>query len=363
MPHQYRTGIPGSGDDDDDGADNNIYTFELEDSHGIKENDASTRRKYVRVVAASLFTLLFLSVGYYGVHNGVRYVGAHWGGFSKNKEPSSPKAATAVVGDGGSAAGGTRTDENLENIGNVEASTTSEPLQIFCYGDSLTFGMSSGGTYPYGDYLERELNGLFDDEADSTSSSPSNGPQRNATIVKHFGLPGFTASTMLNHLHDNDIGICSIVDRNPTVSVMVILAGSNDVGQMTDAGKSVARAIVESIIDLHKGAIKCAEDSRGNSAKPELNVGFRTLAVGIPGSAYQENVRIASELTSYINSALRVFASTYPGGEVSYVDFPFPYDEEDGKWDKDGLHLTEEGYHALGKELAPHVKTILDSTH
>jgi len=111
------------------------------------------------------------------------------------------------------------------------------------------------------------------------------------------------------------------------------------------------------------------------------------VAVVVPGSAWQEANGIASRMRDGVNEELRRFASSDEGKKwVTYVDFPFPfsrggrgragrdgYGDGDGDgdgdgeccsefWNDDGLHLSEGGYEALGRRLAPFVFEILDGT-
>jgi len=103
------------------------------------------------------------------------------------------------------------------------------------------------------------------------------------------------------------------------------------------------------------------------------------VAVGVPGSAWQEANGIASRMRDGVNEELRRFASSDEGGKrVTYVAFPFPFShggrgragrdgDGDGEgcsefWNDDGLHLSEGGYEALGRRLAPFVFEILDGT-
>ncbi len=217
-----------------------------------------------------------------------------------------------------------------------------EPKTVFCFGDSLTYGMVGGGVneiYPYATYLEQEL---------ALSAPEMTQPK---TTVEHLGLSGWTASNMLAHIDDATDGLCTIIQSRPQLSLLIILAGTNDIGTMTDEGREAAEKIIESIVDLHKGAINCA--------KAINNHGMHTLAIGIPGSAYQENMRDAAEVASHVNKAVENFASS--DERVSYVAFPFSYNDDDSRWSRDGLHFSEEGYIFLAQALAPHVRKILES--
>lgn len=217
-----------------------------------------------------------------------------------------------------------------------------EPKTVFCFGDSLTYGGVGGGVtgiYPYAKYLEQEL---------ALSAPEMTQPK---TIVEHLGLSGWTAANMLAHIDDATDGICTIIRNRPQLSLLIILAGTNDIGVMTEEGREASGKIIESIVELHKGAINCAKAVNNN--------GLHTLAIGIPGSAYQENTRDAAEVASQVNRAMENFAKS--DSRISYVAFPFAYHDDDSKWSKDGLHCSEEGYIYLAQALAPHVRQILES--
>jgi lysophospholipase L1-like esterase len=91
---------------------------------------------------------------------------------------------------------------------------------------------------------------------------------------------------------------------------------------------------------------------------------LHTLAIGVPGSAYQDMVRPAAEMAASINDGLRTYASSSAPSNsnigMSYVDFPFPYVENDERWSEDGLHPSEMGYRLLGEAIAIRVKEILN---
>jgi lysophospholipase L1-like esterase len=231
------------------------------------------------------------------------------------------------------------------------------PKFVFCYGDSLTHGSPPPET-PYSEYLERELNDMYTPPAldsDSSSAPPRSniGPPKDLlAIVRHLGIPGYTATMMLDHFNDEKTGLCPAIWHNRTMlSLVIILAGSNDIAVMTDTGKDEARSILQKIVDMHNRVFKCHKDKDDGR--------LRTLAMGIPGSAYQDMVPAVASSAAYINEGLKNFASSNP--RISYFDFPFPYRDDDKKWGEDGTHMSEEGYEQLGKALAPQVKEILDS--
>jgi len=164
---------------------------------------------------------------------------------------------------------------------------------------------------------------------------------------------------MVDYVDDPSTGLRSALTgiRNPSLSLVIILAGTNDIGSLTSSMIRIdnddidANVAVEPILKLHKTCLDCEGDDGTND--------IRTLAVGIPGSGWQEMNSKAATLCSGMNDALRNFASSHPE-RVTYLDFPFPYQRGDAKWSDDGLHMSSEGYETLGRELAPCVKQILD---
>ena len=245
-------------------------------------------------------------------------------------------------------------------------------MRIFCYGDSLTSGTSppSNALFPYGPHLERELNNLLNRVTAQSLADAASPPDATAVAVRWRGLPGWTASAMADCLGDPTFGLRSAIGgvRDPPLSLVLILAGTNDIDD-DGGGDDVAGAIsavVDPIIRLHR-------------ACHEVGGGVRTVAVGVPGSAWQEVNDRASRVRDGVNKELRRFASSDEGGKrVTYVDFPFPFShggrgragrdgDGDGEccselWNDDGLHLSEGGYEALGRRLAPFVFEILDGT-
>ena len=243
---------------------------------------------------------------------------------------------------------------NLKRISHLNmsstASSTKQIIRILCYGDSLTAGTSPpmDQLFPYARYLERELNNMY---SDGTS-----------VAVRWRGLPGWTASTMMEYLDDASFGLRSAVNgiHNPSLSLVIILAGTNDIGIITSSMSGevvdVAKAI-HPILGLHKACLEYQNDDIERSAE------LKTLVVGIPGSAWQESNQYAKKLCADMNDSLKKFASTLDyRGKVSFVDFPFGYERGDSKWCFDGLHLSPEGYEVLGIELAKRVRHILDDS-
>ena len=235
-----------------------------------------------------------------------------------------------------------------------------KPKMIFCYGDSLTFGWvpNDNNPHPYGPHLEAELNALYS-SASAKSAEETGIP---ATIVQSVGYPGMTAAAMLELIEQDQVGTCSIMKQVTDLSVMIILTGTNDLGQMThDAigqdpstidSDGTSNMIINFITKLHKKTLDCAE-SVGNN---DLHI----LSIGIPGSDLQKKYPQVGSIAAAVNKGLSEFASSYTNDKIIYRDFPFEFEESDSKWGGDGLHLSSLGYDELGKVLAPEVKRILD---
>ena len=234
----------------------------------------------------------------------------------------------------------------------AQGALTTAPRRVFCYGDSLTAGTSPphDELFPYGPHLERELNRLYNNQE--------------AVMVRWRGLPGWTADSMVKYVTDTSYGLTSVLDsiRNPSLSLVIILAGTNDIGLLTSSMSSSTtkedfidvNLAVKPILQLHQTCLDC-QDEHGT------NLNIHTLAVGIPTSAWQSMNSNASKLCNDMNDAIKKFASNED--RVTYFDFPFVYEQRDdsiNNWSGDGLHFSMMGYETLGKALAPCVKEILD---
>lgn len=162
---------------------------------------------------------------------------------------------------------------------------------------------------------------------------------------------------MMEYLDDGNVGLRSAVNGidNPPLSLVIILAGTNDIGFLTSsmsAGEPDVNACVEPILNLHKACLECNKGTHQ----------IRTLAVGIPGSAWQQMNAAASKLATDTNTSIKVFAQqSHPEGSVTYTNFPFAYEKND-LWSSDGLHLSPKGYEQLGRGLAPVVRNILEGS-
>ena len=195
----------------------------------------------------------------------------------------------------------------------------------------------SGGLFPYAPHLRSALEETH--------------PNR-IWQIGHLGMPGWTAAQMVQSADDPLYGLRHKLKqvKDPPISLVIILAGTNDLGYAYQSAiEDSTSDIVSSIETLHRMA-------------HEQKVA--TLAVGIPTSRFQQQVSMARDLRMSINDHLSRWAKTTEG--ASYVSFPSdsvpdPEErpEEDEFWSVDGLHLTGKGYAAMGKALAEAVEKVL----
>ena len=146
---------------------------------------------------------------------------------------------------------------------------------------------------------------------------------------------------MLRSAHEEKNGLRDFINSHQDTppSLVIILAGTNDLAYI-----GAAEPVVSCISALHK---LCWDAGVA-----------KTVAVGIPPSAYQANHLDAADLCCEVNDALRDFCKSNP--RATFVPFPFGF-ARDGSWAPDGLHLTRDGYISLGDQLAPSVAEALTS--
>ena len=205
-------------------------------------------------------------------------------------------------------------------------------LHVECFGDSLTAGTSPNfqpftpmRLYPYAHQLESSLK---EEEGRGLGEKVS---------VHHEGFPGYTASELLRVAG-------GLRQRLQTTDVVVLLAGTNDLGHRHTAA------------DVAGGVWKLHEMCHAAGAK--------TLALAIPGSAWQEASRSARQSADEANRLLREKCEQH-AALCRFFDWPaaINYKANDGSdaslWNTDGLHMTEAGYVALGRALATPVVELL----
>jgi lysophospholipase L1-like esterase len=225
-------------------------------------------------------------------------------------------------------------------------------FRILAFGDSLTAGTSGSNLFPYAPYLETALQSLRQQRNNDTDD---NNTDTNSVMVRHRGMPGWTASDMLNDLDGPRTGLRSALQsiQDTSVSIIVIiLVGTNDIGRR----QRTEEQIVNDIIALHQ---ICYEEGVTD-----------TIAIAIPPSGYQSQVKDVADIVNRINNKLQEFCNnnTTTGStndhqhrRATFIPFPFQYERNGIYWYQDGLHFSKAGYQFLGESLAPVVNEILDT--
>ena len=175
-----------------------------------------------------------------------------------------------------------------------------------------------------------------------------------SVVVRWKGLPGWTAAMLNECINDPNVGLQPVLDRNPSLSLVIILVGTNDIGTFTStsigADFDVGEAI-SPILKLHQACLESLDDNGDQT--------LRTIALGIPTSLWQEMNSDAARLRVAMNDRLRKFADA--NERVTYVDFPFSFQRGSPNWSPDGLHFSPEGYQLLGHSLSTAVGAIIES--
>jgi len=218
---------------------------------------------------------------------------------------------------------------SLSKIDALSVVNNAQFIRVLAFGDSLTAGTSPPdyNLYPYSAYLEATL---------KRPSYDLPAP----IIVRHKGFPGWTASQLLEYA-PMDGGLENIIDsiQNPPLSLILILAGANDLAYENNKDK-----ILNSIIDLHH---LCHDKDVPH-----------TIALAIPPSGYQTKVHSVFELAHTINDSLREYCDKR-SDFMTYFPFPFEFQRGDDRWCSDGLHFTKKGYQELAESLAPVVSHVI----
>lgn len=186
------------------------------------------------------------------------------------------------------------------------SSSAVRPVRILCFGDSLTAGTSPPEfqNFPYAPHLEKAL-------------SEREMVPKVEVAVRHMGFPGWTSSNLLEEANGQN-GLGTIIRRiqNPSLSLIIILAGTNDLGHLQSA-----KEISDTVISLHQF---CYSEQIPN-----------TIVIGIPSSAYQSFSQEAAEKARQVNVNLKAFCESEP--RAVYFPFPFGYEGGDENWSPDGL--------------------------
>jgi lysophospholipase L1-like esterase len=214
----------------------------------------------------------------------------------------------------------------MASLSNPPSSSSSTTYRVECFGDSLTDGWmpTTHGVehFPYADTLRKTLR----ERGDSVA-------------IGHKGFPGATAEELLS--------MPSMKPFLPAVAgvdLAVLLAGTNDLAMRSHQADK-ANAIFQDVWKMH---LSCHA------------AGVKTVAVAIPKSHYQTTSSSAGQTAAEINELLRAVCSEH---EDVCRFFAWPesldYQKNSPFWNRDGLHMTERGYAALGEALAEPVAAAL----
>lgn len=215
-----------------------------------------------------------------------------------------------------------------------------QPIQILCYGDSLTYGIIRVGNrkdrFPYASFLEAALSKRRDP---TTTKKEEEGEEDGLLRVHDLGHPGWTSydlmykgkdeldQTLDTYRNRKSGGDGNSSNNNSTMqtslSMIIILAGTNDFLQR----KWQEYNISESVISLHKLALD------------QHHVPL-TVALEIPESKYFVGGPDKSDIAARIqvfSQSLQAFADSEP--RTTFVPFPFPFEATDDqeRWSGDGL--------------------------
>ena len=202
--------------------------------------------------------------------------------------------------------------------------------RVLAYGDSLTAGTSGMELYPYAPYLERAVNQLRQARGDTAVP----------VVVRHRGMPGWTAANMLDDLDGARTGLRSAIRavKDPSLSLVVLLAGTNDLGYGFGA-----EDITRNILALHQ---VCFQEGVP-----------RTIAISIPPSGYQSSNAAAAALADTVSTNLEAFCNEEK--RSLFHRFPFAFEQGGENWFPDTLHFSQKGYQSLGESLASIVDKAL----
>jgi lysophospholipase L1-like esterase len=218
----------------------------------------------------------------------------------------------------------------LASMAALSFGLSTKPRIIQCYGDSLTAGLTSNGMFPYSKTLQATLR-----------ASGMN------VEVRAAGLSGWTADSLVDAV-DDPHGLNFILKTKP-FDLAIIMAGTNDLGQPT-------------LLEQHERAGEIASNIWKLHGFVHKNM-IRTLAISVPESMYQAQVKKAAELSKRVNVHLE--ENCNQEALCTFVECPVKFDEHSertGLWEDDGLHMSAMGYAELGKALASIVSELLSQS-
>ncbi|KAL3916747.1 MAG: hypothetical protein SGILL_005039 [Bacillariaceae sp.] len=270
--------------------------------------------------------------------------------------PALTSEAAAATPQEDLAAAATPQEDSVDTpISSSSSTIRNRPIRVFCFGDSLTAGVSppSRNRYPYATYVlssleekgkDRPVTFQVDDAGYSgwmtnellalMCTEEKHCPHHFASSVDS-NVPGRSSRTQAA----KDDPRNKLLEPDVPYDIFIFLAGTNDLGRTARTEFD----IVSSILEMHTWAHTVAK----------IPV---TMAIAIPSSAYQSRTPKAADKAARINQDLQDRLSVGKADtshQTLFVPFPFSYSsEEKALWAMDGLHFSEKGYKALGDYLA-----------
>jgi lysophospholipase L1-like esterase len=248
-----------------------------------------------------------------------------------------------------------------------QSPVSNDIVRVFCYGDSLTAGTSppSYELFPYAVHLERSINDKIITSSGTKKNTSQNiskdqlvGIALPKVSIRWKGLPGWTANTLLEYANDSNVGLGTTIRKvqNPSLSLVIILAGTNDIGMAASSSsdsKESSKRIASDIIALHQLVF---------DSSSLLNQSIQTLAISVPPSKWQQSSTVAQSMAEDVNNRIRAWCDATENSH--FVKHPIEsWSHGDRRWAPDGLHLSPVGYEEFGKSLASVVTQILFPGH
>ena len=214
-------------------------------------------------------------------------------------------------------------------------------LRLLAFGDSLTAGYHHMGHAfaPWAPLLQSLLG--------------------SDVVCDHIGLSGFTTQQMLDTADEQNVTDVVPMSwpgyrtqlRRHRYDVVLILGGTNDLADYGH-GPMPTQRTVSNLATLHAYAHEA---------------GARSVAMTIPeskGAVYFETRSPPFRVRLDANEAIRAWAAKQPAHQVHFVDASalVPYSGTNGLWEPDGLHLSQRGYEAFGRALAPQIADFVRAT-
>jgi len=202
----------------------------------------------------------------------------------------------------------------------------SQGKTILCFGDSLTHGMLVNGedwhqVHPYALKLNELIRKKFKTEG-----------KENATTVIEAGISGELASHMVHRLPAVMKKISE--GTRPDISVVVILAGTNDLGS-----RHSAKQVLEDVLTLHEYAKKHKKNSDSTQTF--------TIALSMPQLRWSINQEDRIEVNRGLKDYVQNTNSSF------FISLEEPFDQKQPEnvkfWSTDMVHFSIEGYDKIGE--------------